>query len=156
MAVVYLSAVAYFSVVSGTCPFGDLNPTPATNANTNGKIDRVKCATNQNYESLPALNKSDFVWTQLTHDETGGEFMNPIETLLYASQSSYLELMQSLTSDWRDKDHRKITHGVGGHARAHFEWLSNPYTGMFQQADHCTFGWRMQQFPELWNRQSVA
>ena len=25
--------------------------------------------------------------------------------------------------------HRKITHGIGGHARAHFDWVPNAYTG---------------------------
>merc|ERR1719272_1674943 len=60
-----------------------------------------------------------------------------MKTLYYVSQTSYLWAMQNTYSDWREPDHHKATHGLGGHAMAHFEWKENKYTGMFQQADHC-------------------
>jgi hypothetical protein len=45
--------------------------------------------------------------------------------------------MQQVTQDWREPSHKKITHGKGAQARAHIKWLPNPYSGMFQRADHC-------------------
>ena len=64
--------------------------------------------------------------------------MNPIKTLICAAQPSYLEKMASTSLDWREPGHQKITHGVGGHARAHINWtVASPYTGMFQRADNC-------------------
>ena len=46
--------------------------------------------------------------------------------------------MASTPLDWLEPGHQKITHGVGGHARAHTSWaVANPYTGMFQRADNC-------------------
>jgi len=89
------------------------------------------------YPALSAASKADFLWTSITMDESSYGFMNPLETLYYASQTSYLWAMSNTQSDWRDKDHRKITHGVGGHAKAHFEWVTNEFSGMFQKADHC-------------------
>ena len=89
------------------------------------------------YEAFSAQRKADFLWTQITSDEAGSAFMNPIETLTYASSTTYLNKMQSTPGDWREHGHKKITHGIGGHARAHIKWEPNAYTGMFQKADHC-------------------
>eukprot|EP01043_Picozoa_sp_COSAG02_P025973 COSAG02_NODE_1480_length_12399_cov_250.195935_13_plen_188_part_01 len=89
------------------------------------------------YVSLPARGKADALWKLITEDETGGAFMNPVETLLYAGNPTYLNKMQNAHSDWREPKHKKITHGKGAQARAHIRWLSNPYSGMFQRADHC-------------------
>lgn len=89
------------------------------------------------YPSLSAAKKADFLWDAITSDETSYGFMNPLKTLYYAAQTSYLWAMANTQGDWRESSHQKITHGVGGHARAHFEWLPNPYTGMFQKAEHC-------------------
>ena len=89
------------------------------------------------YASLPAQGKADALWGLITADETGGAFMNPVETLLYAGNPAYLDKMQNTHSDWREPKHKKITHGKGAQARAHIRWLSNPYSGMFQRADHC-------------------
>lgn len=70
-------------------------------------------------------------------DTKGDSFMNPLKTIWEVSQSANLWDMTSIYADWRDKDHHKATHGVGAHAKAHFVWKNNSYTGMFQQADHC-------------------
>merc|ERR1712166_12562 len=89
------------------------------------------------YPTLSAAKKADFLWDSITQDETSFGFMNPIKTLYYAAQTSYLWAMANTQGDWNEPSHQKITHGIGGHAKAHFEWLPNPYTGMFQRADHC-------------------
>lgn len=89
------------------------------------------------YTTLPAQQKQSYLWQQMSADTKGGSFDNPLKTLYYAGQTSYTRLMQSVTADWREPGHQKITHGQGGHALAHFNWLPNNYTGMFQKADHC-------------------
>jgi hypothetical protein len=89
------------------------------------------------YDALPAKQKADALWSLITSDSAGGSFMNPIETLAYASSTAYLNQMQSVSADWREPRHKKITHGKGAQARAHITWLPNEYSGMFQQADHC-------------------
>jgi hypothetical protein len=63
--------------------------------------------------------------------------MNPLNTLMTVSNSSYLWAMTRTVSDWREPSHHKATHGMGAHAKAHFEWAENNYTGMFQKADQC-------------------
>eukprot|EP01052_Picozoa_sp_SAG31_P027188 SAG31_NODE_2523_length_5562_cov_4.427238_4_plen_370_part_00 len=89
------------------------------------------------YGAMSAEKKADTIWSLLTADEAGGQFMNPVETLLYASNPTYLSKMQSTAYDWREPTHKKITHGIGAHARGHISWLPNNYSGMFQKADHC-------------------
>jgi len=88
------------------------------------------------YYALPAEQKQTFLWGQMTAGGHGS-WANPVVTIAKAMQTSYTWLMQSTTTDWREAGHQKITHGVGGHALAHFNWLPNDYTGMFQKADHC-------------------
>jgi hypothetical protein len=89
------------------------------------------------YESWSAERKQAYLWDSMTMDTLGDAFMNPIQTLFWVTQLGYLRSMQETHSDWRDSNHHKISHGVGGHALAHFEWLDNEYTGMFQKADKC-------------------
>merc|ERR1712166_53873 len=89
------------------------------------------------YTTLPAQQKQNYLWQQMSADTKGGSFANPLKTLYYAAQTSYTRLMASVTTDWREPNHQKITHGRGGHALAHFNLLPNNYTGMFQKADHC-------------------
>lgn len=62
--------------------------------------------------------------------------MNPIKTLYWVSQKAYLMAMTNTHADIRE-GHKKSTHGIGAHARGHFAWKENEYTGMFQQADNC-------------------
>ena len=91
------------------------------------------------YDGLPADKKADYLWSQITADEAGGAFMAPLKTLLYAGNPAYLRKMAAgaASRDWREPTHKKITHGKGAQARAHITWSANPYSGMFQQADHC-------------------
>jgi len=89
------------------------------------------------YESWSAERKLDYLWDSITMDTLGDAFMNPIQTLYWVSKTAFLRSMQDTHSDWRDSRHHKSTHGIGGHALAHFEWLDNDYTGMFQKADKC-------------------
>ena len=63
--------------------------------------------------------------------------MNSFKTLVKAASCPYLELMDSVSLDWREAGHKKISHGVGVHARAYIHWLPNRYTGMFQEAYEC-------------------
>merc|ERR1740133_275857 len=93
---------------------------------------RVALVQSAEYGAFPAAKKADYLWSQITSDEAGGAFMNPLETAIRASSAPYLREMASVESDWREPSHKKITHGIGGHARAHIEWLPNPYSGMFQ------------------------
>jgi hypothetical protein len=88
------------------------------------------------YEDNTAQWKLDFLWTNVELDLSSGSFMNPIQTLALVAQKSYLMAMTDTHEDIR-QGHKKATHGIGAHAKAHFEWKSNEYTGMFQQADHC-------------------
>jgi len=50
---------------------------------------------------------------------------------------TYLRLMGSTQAEEREVGHEKITHGIGGHARAHFEWSNHSYSGLFAKAEHC-------------------
>ena len=70
------------------------------------------------FASLPARGKADALWELITENETGGSFMNPIETLAYAGQPRYLDKMQDTHADWRESTHKKITHGKGAQARS--------------------------------------
>lgn len=66
--------------------------------------------------------------------------MNPLKTIIKVSDPEYLWAMTNIHEDWRgtyQNPHHKATHGFGMHARAHFEWHENNYTGMFQKADNC-------------------
>lgn len=90
----------------------------------------------RDYEDNTAQWKMDFLWSNVELDLASGSFMNPIKTLAYVAQKSYLMAMTDTHADIR-QGHKKSTHGIGAHAKAHFEWKSNEYTGMFQQADHC-------------------
>jgi hypothetical protein len=64
--------------------------------------------------------------------------MNPLASLGYAANPAYLENMTTHSEVyWDGPAHQKITHGIGGHAKAHFKWNNNSYSGMFQQADSC-------------------
>ena len=91
------------------------------------------------YGAFSAERKADFLWSAITADESGAAFMNPLETLAYAASPAYLRKMETVALDWRERDHRKITHGIGAHARAHIQWEPNSYSGMFSSssADHC-------------------
>lgn len=89
------------------------------------------------YETWTKERKLSYLWDSITMDTVGDAFMNPIQTLVWVAQTSFLRSMQDTHADWRDASHHKSTHGLGGHALAHFEWLDNPYTGMFQKADKC-------------------
>jgi len=81
----------------------------------------------------------DETWEKITADTQSKGYMNSLKTLLKASSKAYLMAMGTHNTDvYADgAKHEKITHGVGGHAKAHFEWKSNPYSGMFQEADSC-------------------
>jgi len=89
------------------------------------------------YDSLSAKQKQSYLWEQMIPGGTHGNWANPLETVVKASMTSYTILMETITTDWREEGHQKITHGQGATALAHFEWLPNKYTGMFQKADHC-------------------
>lgn len=89
------------------------------------------------YGSYSASEKQSYLWGSIMADVSSDSFMNPITTVIKVADTSYLWLMQNTHADWREATHHKATHGIGAHALAHFEWLSNEYTGMFQQADHC-------------------
>lgn len=90
------------------------------------------------YPSWPAGRKASYLWAKITANETGGAFMGSFKTLICAGRPDYLQKMESIALDWRESGHQKITHGVGGHARAHIVWTApSEYTGMFQRADHC-------------------
>ena len=72
-------------------------------------------------------------------DRRSKGFMNPLKTLYHASHKNELEEMGSEAYGDRRPGHVKMTHGIAGHAKAHFEWIPNRFSGMFQpgQADHC-------------------
>jgi len=89
------------------------------------------------YLTQTSAEKLDTIWKHVTADTTSGSFMNPLWTLRSLMKTSYLWKMADTGLDWRPATHRKITHGIGMHARAHFEWTPNNYTGLFQQADNC-------------------
>ena len=89
------------------------------------------------YGAMPAAQKADVLWDLITANQTGGSFMSLTETGKIAGSCPYLQLMQSVQLDWREVGHRKISHGIGAHARAHIRWLPNEYTGMYQEAYHC-------------------
>jgi len=89
------------------------------------------------YETWSKERKQSFLWDSVTLDTVGDAFMNPVQTLFWVAQKSFLRSMQDTHSDWRGTSHHKSTHGIGGHALAHFEWTDSPYTGMFQKADNC-------------------
>lgn len=97
----------------------------------------VSWATFSNYDTLSASQKLDYLWQNVMADTKGDSFMNPLKTILEVSNPANLWAMSTTHADWRDKDHHKATHGIGAHAKAHFEWKTNAYTGMFQRADHC-------------------
>merc|ERR1712046_552432 len=78
----------------------------------------------------------DFLWNKIQNVTTGDKYMNPVETFYYIRQKAYLMAMTNTHFDFR-AGHKKATHGVGAHAKAHFEWASDTYTGMFQKADYC-------------------
>lgn len=88
------------------------------------------------YEDALAQRKLDLLWSNIVLDTDGDKFMNPIKTLLNIVQHAYLMAMTDTHADIRE-GHKKATHGLGAHAKGHFEWKTNEYTGMFQQADHC-------------------
>lgn len=79
------------------------------------------------------------VWEKVFYDQTSNGFMDQVSTLYWAANSSYLrEMANPAHGDERNQDHQKITHGIAGHAKAHFEWCKDtPYTGLFQKAEHC-------------------
>jgi len=89
------------------------------------------------YEDWSAQKKLDYLWSSVELDTAGDKFMNPLQTLWNVGQSNYLWAMTNTHADWRESGYHKSTHGIGGHALAHFKWESNDYSGMFQQADHC-------------------
>jgi len=89
------------------------------------------------FSATTAADKQAAMWDAITNDLTSGSFMNPLKTLYWVSQSAYRWGMTSDHGDVKEAGHCKITHGIGMHARAHFEWAPNNYTGLFQQADHC-------------------
>lgn len=90
----------------------------------------------RSYEDNTAEVKQDSLWTQVMANIGSGSFMNPLETLAVVAQKANLLAMTETHNDIR-QGHKKATHGIGGHAKAHFEWKSNDYTGMFQKADYC-------------------
>ena len=77
-------------------------------------------------------------WDQIISNTKSKGYMNPLQTLGYAGNPAYLENMTTHSEVyWDGPAHQKITHGIGGHAKAHFKWYNNSYSGMFQQADSC-------------------
>ena len=87
-----------------------------------------------------AQDKFNAYWETLLQNQNSHGFANPIYTILKAEDQSYLEEMGSTSiGNIRPKGHVKITHGTGGHAKAHLKWNANAkrYTGMFQKADSC-------------------
>jgi len=97
----------------------------------------IAASSGDDYEMWSAAEKLDYLWANLTSDRRSGSFMNPLETLWKIQDPDYLWAMTKTHKDWRDPSHEKATHGMGGHAKAHFEWKQHEYTGMFQQADQC-------------------
>jgi hypothetical protein len=90
----------------------------------------------RSYEDNTAQWKQDFLWSRILEDTSGDQYMNPIKTLFQVSHKAYLMAMTNTHTDIRE-GHKKTTHGRGAHARGHFAWKKNEYTGMFQQADNC-------------------
>lgn len=76
-------------------------------------------------------------WETMRANTASRGYMNPLGTLKKAQDPEYLKSMMDLPTDTRPASHQKITHGIGGHAKVHFEWCDNEYTGMFQKADNC-------------------
>lgn len=132
--------------------FDALNPFASSSSDSSSpKPGAVKGTTDTDYASyatLSASEKLDALWSAITADAGAADiFMPALSALKYVgvmgigANMKYLQEMSYYnpsTADWRSKDHQKVTHGQGGHAKAHFEWTSNhPYTGMFKKADHC-------------------
>lgn len=88
-----------------------------------------------------AADKLEATWQAIIADPASHGFMNPLKTLIKAADPSYLAAMEGANNGtWdvqREAGHEKITHGVAGHAKAHIRWRANPYSGMFQSAEHC-------------------
>jgi hypothetical protein len=90
-----------------------------------------------------AKEKLNAMWVKIEANETSHGFMSPMQTAKRVGNTTYLGLMGSTTfGDERPVGHEKISHGIAGHAKAHFEWekhaKGNPvYSGLFKQADHC-------------------
>lgn len=97
----------------------------------------VSFAALSGYDSLPAAQKQDYLWQKIIADTKGDAFMNPLKTIIEVMNPANLWAMTTIHADWRDAGHHKATHGIGAHAKAHFEWKANNYTGMFKKADNC-------------------
>jgi len=91
----------------------------------------------KSYDDMAASEKQDYLWSKVMADTRSDSYMNPLWTVIKVTNAAYLWLMERTFEDWRESGHHKITHGVGAHAKVHFEWEANEYTGMFQQADNC-------------------
>lgn len=80
------------------------------------------------------------IWDKIVADTTSKGYMSTMKTGIKAQNQTYLRLMgdyQNGDTAIDGSDHEKITHGIGGHAKVHFEWFANEYTGLFQRADYC-------------------
>merc|ERR1719343_1500774 len=87
--------------------------------------------------SSTAKGKLDYYWGQIIANTEGQTYMHPLQTLARVGNTDFLWSMYNHSKETRPSTHRKGTHGPGGHAKVHFEWRQNSYTGLFQQADHC-------------------
>ena len=102
----------------------------------------VSCRKQQHVRRLEATSAAaateQAIWQDVTDNLDSHGFMNNMLTLLKASDITYLRTMGSASiGDQRAPPHAKITHGTGGIAQAHFQFVDNPYSGLFQQADNC-------------------
>jgi hypothetical protein len=78
------------------------------------------------------------MWGRIIENPKSHGFANPLYTLYMARNTTYTKEMGSKAfGDVRAPGHEKITHGTAAHAKAHFVWKDNGYTGMFTQADNC-------------------
>ena len=78
-----------------------------------------------------ASTKLDAMWGRIIENPKSHGFANPLYTLYMARNTTYTKEMGSKTfGDVRAPGHEKITHGTAAHAKAHFVWKDNGYTGM--------------------------
>jgi len=92
----------------------------------------------------PASEKMTNIWKKITADTRSHGFVGLPTTGVAGIDKAYVAHMGEKglgpgADEWPGRNpHEKITHGIAGHAKAHFEWCNNnPYTGMFQKADEC-------------------
>merc|ERR1719433_965815 len=83
-----------------------------------------------------AAEKLALTWAKIKANAQSRGYMNPFKTLTEATPQ-HLKSMSDLPTEERPAGHQKITHGIGGHAKVHFEWHEHNYTGMFQKAENC-------------------